>query len=251
MKYPYIGEGLNSGSVVLIYAPSKGVTIEAKTRATKNNQHEDSVDESFFKEITHDYLQSTYGEVQSLEHAEYIAELCESNGIELFNFYSDDVTHFMIKHDQVRFTRGGLRPKHSNCKLITIPLPPKEIGGEALSSDEETELKSRAMASELNSQSNNDEWPQVGDEAAHPVCGLCKVTSPADSRGVIAVLSEEGFNVIVFNSDLSKPKTPEDLLIEELQTKLLKNNAVDNWMLAANIISGDIEGLTYTLKDGK
>ena len=118
-------------------------------------------------------------------------------------------------------------------------------GNETLSSDEETELKSRAMASELNSQSNDDEWPKVGDKAAHPVCGLCKVMSLADSNGVVAALNESGFNVLVFKLDLSKPKTPEDLLIEELQTKLVKNNAVDNWMLAANIISGDIEGLTY------
>ena len=118
-------------------------------------------------------------------------------------------------------------------------------GNATLSSDEETELKSRAMASELNSQSNDDEWPKIGDKAAHPVCGLCTVMSLADSNGVVAALNESGFNVLVFKSDLSKPKTPEDLLIEELQTKLVKNNAVDNWMLAANIISGDIEGLTY------
>ena len=334
---------------------------------------------------TKEELQNTYGEVQSLEHAEYIAELCESNGIELFNFYSDDVTHFMIKHGQVRFTRGGLRPKHSNCKLITIPLPPKESviewkegavcfsGGEshspsragfvvdsrgfetsfldimdyrdfqlntikqgdyvsaasistkstfdkmvevfglfgykfehnsdavfssirseqciyaadfglmfygskngkgrelsvnqvefigelkrlglkggnaALSSDEETELKSRAMASELNSQSNDDEWPKVGDEFINKGEIVTCI-----SKGVIS----DGSEVITFefadrishgscwNNDtwVKKPKTPEDLLIEELQTKLLKNNAVDNWMLSANIISGDIEGLTY------
>ena len=126
-----------------------------------------------------------------------------------------------------------------------------ERNNTVLSLDEETELKSRSMASELNSQSNDDEWPCVGGDATHPVCGLCKVMSLADSNGVVAVLNESGFNVLVFNSDLSKPKTPEDLLIEELQTKLVKNNAVDNWMLAANIISGDIEGLTYTSKGGK
>lgn len=331
---------------------------------------------------TKEELQNTYGEVQSLEHAEYIAELCESNGIEIFNIYDEGITHFAINRGEIIFTYG--EPAVSgHDKKITIPLPPKEIaiewkegavcfdgneqwfssiedgqlisacgsygayyddligndnfqlntikqgdcieasgldnqkyndavevfelfgwsfpsiavidydeledgnvvlcdvdfelyqnardagnrkrkltypqlmaigelkrlelkGGNAvLSSDEETELKSRAMASELNSQSNNDEWPKVGDEVAHSVCGLCKVMSLADSNGVVAVLNESGFNVLVFNSDLSKPKTPEDLIIEELQAKLVKNNAVDDWMLAANIISGDIEGLTY------
>ena len=333
---------------------------------------------------TKEELQNTYGEVQSLEHAEYIAELCESNGIELFNFYVEGITHFAINRGEIIFTYG--KPAISgHDKEITIPLPPKEsviewkegavcfaggrqwhfndsvkpyklvnnmqgtrlesyvgvinmpdfqlntikqrdsikaseldteqkyddvvkefelfgyersvgynalglydfcfiaknghIGGcserhllsvshrkitfnqlmaigelkrlelkggnATLSSDEETELKSRAMASELNSQSNDYEWPKVGVEATHSVYGLCKVMSLADSNGVVAVLNESGFNVLVFNSDLSKPKTPEDLLIEELQTKLVKNNAVDNWMLAANIISGDIEGLTY------
>ena len=193
---------------------------------------------------TKEELQNTYGEVQSLHHADRIAELCESNGIELFNHYDEGTTHFVINRGEIIFTYG--EPAISgHDKEIKIPLPPKEIGDEALSSDEETELKSRAMASELNSQSNDDEWPKIGDKAAHPVCGLCTVMSLADSNGVVAALNESGFNVLVFKSDLSKPKTPEDLLIEELQTKLVKNNAVDNWMLAANIISGDIEGLTY------
>lgn len=198
---------------------------------------------------TKEELQNTYGEVQSLEHAEHIAELCESNGIELFNNYDEGITHFVINRGEVIFTYG--EPAIScHDKKITIPLPPKEIGNEALSSDEETEIKSRAMASELNSQSNDDEWPKIGDEV-YWSNGCYKGVVKARHWNDLWVMESDGEFSTLYIDDVSKPKTPEDLLIEELQTKLVKNNAVDNWMLAANIISGDIEGLTYTSKDGK
>jgi len=124
-----------------------------------------------------------------------------------------------------------------------------ERNNTVLSLDEETELKSRSMASELNSQSNDDDWPCVGGNVIyHDV--ICKVLLCADKSGHIVIL-KNGNYCNPHKDVVQKPKTPEDLLIEELQTKLVKNNAVDNWMLAANIISGDIEGLTYTSKGGK
>ncbi len=45
--------------------------------------------------------------------------------------------------------------------------------------------------------------------------------------------------------ELKKPKSKQELLIEELQTKLCDNNAVDNYILACDIINGEIEGLSY------
>ena len=387
MKYPYIGKSIYSDNLVLFNSKGCGALIDPTNSEYKG--FVDWLNESTVIDCTKEALQNTYGEVQSLEHAEFIVELGKNANAEIsteyskgsfFNFYTG-----LNGELHLNFFDKNLA-KDSGEKQIIIPLPPKEsviewkegavcfaggephypsrsgfvvdsrgfetsfldimdysdfqlntikqgdyvsassistkvgfnkvvkvfgllgykfehnsdavfdsirseqciyaadfglmfygskngkgrelsvnqvefigelkrlemkCGDEALSSDEETELKSRSMASELNSQPNNDEWPKVGDEVTHPACGLCKVMSLADSNGVVAVLNESGFNVLVFNSDLSKPKTPEDLLIEELQTKLVKNNAVDNWMLAANIISGDIEGLTYTSKDGK
>ena len=154
----------------------------------------------------------------------------------------------------------GVNSTHDYCKRkLTYPqimaigeLKRLEVerNNTVLSLDEETELKSRAMASELNSQSNDDEWPQVGDE----VCwsnGCYNGVVKARHWNDLWVMESDGEFSTLYIDDVSKPKTPEDLLIEELQTKLVKNNAVDNWMLAANIISGDIEGLTYNSKDGK
>ena len=244
IKYPYIGQlkTTNTEINLLYYKPDYCIRMDDKRQKTTSNYNENA-----FKNITHEYLANTYGEVKSPEHAEFIIELAELHGFELArqskhlgNFFSFDVKGFCFLDAEL------IASQH--CKKITIPLPPK--APETLSPDEETELKSRAMASELNSQSNDDEWPQVGDE----VCwsnGCYNGVVKARHWNDLWVMESDGEFSTLYIDDVSKPKTPEDLLIEELQTKLVKNKAVDNWMLAANIISGDIEGLTYTSKDGK
>lgn len=42
-----------------------------------------------------------------------------------------------------------------------------------------------------------------------------------------------------------KPKSAEDLKIEELHAKLCEFNTVDNYILACDIVMGNIEGLSY------
>lgn len=117
------------------------------------------------------------------------------------------------------------------------------ILSEVLNSSEETELKSRAMVSELERQ--GDEWPKVGDDATmndnSRVTVRCVVGEFAWCE--CPTSSMQMITVHIYN--LRKPKSKEDLLIEELQTKLVKNDAVDSWMLAANIINGKIKGLSY------
>lgn len=129
-----------------------------------------------------------------------------------------------------------------------------------------------APSLEVESDSNNDEWPKVGDEVVlhfttAPLlldeCNLdehCIVDTwrSGDVLEVIAIVEtfdEKRLPVVqnkrtrevssIITECIKQPKSKEDLLIEELQAKLIKNNAVDNWILAANIISGDIEGLIY------
>lgn len=88
-----------------------------------------------------------------------------------------------------------------------------------------------------------DEWPQVGDGITYQGV-TCEVELPADKSGHIVIVKDGNYcNPHV--DDVKKPKSKEDLLIEELQTKLIENNALDTWMLAANIVNGDIEGLSY------
>lgn len=176
-----------------------------------------------------------------------------------FNFCGSATSEYnkLNKHDFITCCDDGLwqtssdrwnkRPLAYNQLMAIGKLKRliNELNNTVLSLDEETELKSRSMASELNSQSNDDEWPKVGDDATHSVCGLCKVMSLADSNGVVAVLNESGFNVLVFNSDLSKPKTPEDILSEELA----KKGVQDVYILACQIINGEFDSIKYVQKN--
>ena len=93
------------------------------------------------------------------------------------------------------------------------------------------------------------EWPQVGDEVEFPSGkGVLCVCEP-DSQGIVIVKSEyEDLGLIykkVSLDAIKKPKTEQELKIEELQTKLCNLNAVDNYILASEIVMGNVEGLSY------
>jgi len=125
MKYPYIGKGTESGSIVLFYEQNKGVTLESKTWASENLEHSNCVNEDLFTNITREYLANTYGKVESKEHAEFIVKLAENAGVCLYNNYGYDEGD-----DCFVFNSSGLYfwPKNNSKdkKLITIPIPPKE-----------------------------------------------------------------------------------------------------------------------------
>ncbi len=97
----------------------------------------------------------------------------------------------------------------------------------------------------IESGSKFDVWPKVGVEAIiespHHCAGLSKIKYISDKFVVFKRGSDE-------HSELTKNctfKHPDDLIIEELQAKLIENNAVDTLMLAADIVNGNIEGLSY------
>ena len=203
------------GCTILWFNENKGISLDDGGHVCKEST-------SKVKNITHEYLANTYGEVVSPEHAEFIVKLGKNANAEIsteyskgsfFNFYtnSDDELHldFFDKH----------LAKDSGEKQITIPLPPKQI--QTATPEEEFEMKQIMKNAGDNlvlgyEDSKRDEWPCIDEGVTHPVCGLCKVISPADSRGVVAVISEDGFNVLVFKSDLIKPKTPEEELRDDL-----------------------------------
>ena len=119
------------------------------------------------------------------------------------------------------------------------------MNSEKLTQSEDFELHQKQAVHELNSNGDNDrdEWPQVGDQVT--VFGQQGVlVLPADANGMYVVESN-GRYFIPKLSDMTKPKSKQDLLIEELQSKLVNNNAVDNYILACDIINGDIDGLIY------
>lgn len=120
-----------------------------------------------------------------------------------------------------------------------------ERNNAVLSLDEETELKSRSMASELNSQSNDDEWPKVGDKASW---------DNNNYTGTVMAISEQYYAWCKLNNgvyhtvnlaELKKPKTPEDILSEELA----KKGVQDVYILACQIINGEFDSIKYVPKN--
>lgn len=113
---------------------------------------------------------------------------------------------------------------------------------DTLTSEEEAELKSRAMVSELERQ--GDEWPKIGDRVVS-IYSCTQGVVQVKSKNKVCITTDKNELVLIHIDNIKKPKSKEDLLIEELQTKLIENNAVDNWMLANDILNGKIKGLTY------
>ena len=185
IKYPAIGEAV-TGNKYLMLSNERGMKIGGGVHSALNGR--------VFKNITREYLTNTYGKVESKEHAEFIIELAEVNDIEacaswcrdsFFNFYTD--TSGDIHLD---FFRGDTA-KSDGEKLITIPMPPKEV--EAVG-----------------------EWPKVDSEFQH---------RESKQKGVILCVNDNFawckypcMNPITVKiKDIEKPKTPEEELCDEFE----------------------------------
>jgi len=79
------------------------------------------------KNITREYLQNTYGEVESPEHAEFIIELAELHGIKrAFTSPMKTINAFAFKGGNLYLYGLGLDElTQLPTRKITIPLPPK------------------------------------------------------------------------------------------------------------------------------
>lgn len=190
---------------------------------------------------TKETLQNTWGIVESKEHAEFIVELAELHGAKLIKGYSEG-RYFNFYREEGRLSLA-FWDKVSSCtslgeKQITIPLPPKPNYPEIQDSSEQANCRSAFVDLET--------WPQVDDKVT--VYGQQgDVILPADKNGFY-IINADGLYLAAKAKDITKPKSKEDLLIEELQTKLCENNHVDNYTLANDIVNGMIEGLVYEPK---
>ncbi len=220
IKYPAILKSTLRNQIVMVANKNKFIHIdgEFKGEERRNYNADDTID------ITHEYLVNTYGEVVSPEHAEFIIELCKVGGIDFVSSKKgiSKFKYFKINESYLGFYTEPRNAKSQGIKKIIIPLPPK------------SEAKT---------------WPQVDDPVT--VFGQQGVlVLPADKNGMYVVESN-GRYFIPKLSDITKPKSKQDLLIEELQAKLVNNNAVDNYILACDIINGDIDGLIYNPEGSK
>lgn len=225
MEYPYIGEVMSSGKRVLFYSSKTGMVVSDDSSSGYFSR---VWNERCFKNITREYLNNTYGEVESQEHAEFIAKLgrgCWFN----FNKYHEGNKWFCFTEHSLYFFNEEFVANDNKEKKITLPLPPK---GEDMKSEE---------------------WPQVGDEVAW---------SPRLSRKGILLNIHEGMAwikdsygefVSIEVNKLKKPTTPEEELREKLKEELslyisLHDPHDTKIDLADAILDGEINGLSYKPK---
>ena len=125
MKYPYIG-GIDSDCKVLFIGKKHGIAIEHPTLEITGTA-EGGWCGGQFKNITSEYLQNTYGEVKSPEHAEFIIELCESNGLSVHHdeFHVEKNFFALNGSGKLFFFPYETQSSINKRKQITIPLPPK------------------------------------------------------------------------------------------------------------------------------
>ena len=174
--------------------------------------------------ITREYLANTYGKVESKEHAEFIIELAEANDLPLvwgdpdspvksFKFRGDKLRLFELETNELSDINGA--------KLITIPLPPKQI--QTATSEEEFEMQQIMKNNGDNlvlgcEDSKREEWPQIGDE-------VIIFNQHNELRGELLALTKE-YAIIsqhygeqhlhLSGCKFKKPKTPEEELRDEL-----------------------------------
>ncbi|AUG84983.1 hypothetical protein MAELSTROM_64 [Pseudoalteromonas phage Maelstrom] len=240
-KYPYIGECVNG--VALFSSKGVGAALKKENAAwsfLSNFEFTGCWFESDFKNITHEYLQNTWGVVESKEHAEFIIELAKNAGFDISDYNENRDSYFYTDDDYIGFTDSEELAGNRDEKQITIPLPPK---------NDVTRAELVNLISALRDEKSNI-WPQVGDKVVFPSGnGILAISKPDDNGVVIVECNDKDYGRVykrVALSALTKPKSPQDLLIEELQTKLCENNYTDNYTLANDIVNGMIEGLVYS-----
>ena len=232
MKYPYIGQLTNKGGFVALFAGSgfacnlsnpEGAWSDAPLNDFVSDWHEDA-----FKNITTEYLANTYGKVESKEHAEFIVELCKVNGIDFLDDYEGGVMWFNCKCGLLDFYIDKNTASNDGEKLITIPLPPKQI--QTATSEEEFEMQQIMKNNGDNlvlgcEDSKREEWPCVGDKFIHKGELVTCISKGVMSKGD-EVITFEGADKLshgsCWNIDawVKKPKTPEEELREWLQERI-------------------------------
>ena len=145
IKYPYIGRC--PAGTILFSSECVGAVLEKEYKEwTEVTKYEFSSkwDEDHFTNSTHEYLSNTWGVVESKEHAEFIIELAELYGVDVFrDNMINEAKFFSITHRRALFFWDDRECVDSSRKKITIPLPPKA-----------------------------KEWPQVGDKVELGGCNL-------------------------------------------------------------------------------
>lgn len=222
-SYPYIGKD-NYGQIYLMLSSSDAITMDSDSFTHT------PMEEGGYTNITHEYLQNTYGEVVSPEHAEFIVELGKNVKAEIgteyrkgsfFNFYTGPNgelhLNFFDRHLAI----------DSGEKLITIPLPPKQIQTAATEEEFEMEHIMKNAGDNLVlgcEDSKCDEWPCVGGEVTLVSMGMTMYNKPVrltyigDGVGCYVDLTNGmEYTYAKRETVFKKPKTPEEELRDDIR----------------------------------
>ncbi|AVM33030.1 hypothetical protein [Pseudoalteromonas phage PHS3] len=237
MKYPAVfrdtdtsSSGDSNQQTVLIYQDGDAIHLAGKFKGQYTARW------STFNaiNITREYLQNTYGEVVSPEHAEFIIELAKSAGFELNTGPNEDYPCWFAFDDELYFFDSKAYASDNSRKQIKIPLPPKAESKKwnpdfyELSKPPKyfdcmcNKCGGKCCTGQCDKQESSD-WPQVGDEVV--TCGGSKGVvkiSEQDKDGMI-VCDFDGEYALTYKSDLSKPKTPEDELRDDIVWLTIKH----------------------------
>ncbi len=222
MKYPFIGEAKLTGAKVLFFTAGCGTVLDGETYEIGNYNERFSM--PAFIDITHEYLQNTYGEVQSPEHAEFIIELAELHGIKRAPTSPiKTINAFAFKGGNLYLYGLGLDElTQLPTRKITIPLPPK-------------------VEPKIYKQENPGKAPKHFDCVCNKCGGKCctgqcddwlcvgsivtwgnksvKGEVKALSDGLAWIKNEYSNYCSEYVSSLQKPKTPEEELRDELHSE--------------------------------
>ena len=90
-------------------------------KTSDEDDHEDDTN------ITREYLANTCGKVYSPEHGLFIRLMCEKHGITVNEYPSQLDSYFAVYGNELLFFHNGESASGLGGKLITIPMPPKEV----------------------------------------------------------------------------------------------------------------------------
>ena len=170
--------------------------------------------------ITREYLPNTYGKVESKEHAEFIIELAKLHGFDSNDYTFGCDEFFYITNFFAGFCKTAAVAANRGEKLITIPLPPKQI---QTATSEENEMQQIMKNNGDNlilgcEDSKCKEWPCVNDDVEYRNCKW-KVASKYKNMLMLVTPDDCGFALAEIK-EVEKPKTPEEELREWLQERI-------------------------------
>ena len=264
-SYPYIGQyqTTNTETNVLYYKQDCCIHMDDKEQKTTDRYRE-----GVFKNITREYLQNTYGEVVSPEHAEFIIELAESAGFKVWSLKRiDEIKTFTFENGELcllSFHHEGLDSR--KLKQITIPLPPKaeskkwtpdfyELGEPPKHFDCVCNKCSGKCCTGQCDKQESSEWPQVGDEVTLVSMGMAmynkpvKLTYIGDGVGCyIDLTNSMEYTYAKRETVFEKPKTPEEELRDELIEYLNELGSSARYCFGGNELAADELLKSYNIK---